>query len=90
MKIKNGFILSRVGDDMVAVATGELSGEFSNLIVLNSVGTFLWEKLSAEGGADAESLASAVLEEYEIDEKTARADISVFLDRLSAAGILES
>ena len=72
---------------MVAVATGEC--QFFKPDSIEQAGTFCG-KLSAEGGADAESLASAVLEEYEIDEKTARADISVFLDRLSAAGILES
>lgn len=57
-----------MGDDIVAVATGAMSRGFSSLNVLNDVGAFLWEQLLAEGGADENSLVSAVIE-YETDEK---------------------
>jgi len=90
MKIKDGFILSKVGEDYIAMPAGEPSGKFSNMIILNSTGAFLWERLSTEGGSDEESLIKSLLAEYDIDEQTARADISNFLKKLSSAGILEN
>ncbi|HOA84802.1 MAG: PqqD family protein [Clostridiales bacterium] len=90
MKIKGGFILSKVGEDFVAMPAGELSGEFTNLIILNSTGAFLWERLATENGTDEESLLQALLAEYEIDEQTAQTDISNFLKKLGSAGILDN
>jgi hypothetical protein len=89
MKIKEGFILSKVGGDTVAVASGNLSKTFSGVVVLNGSGAFLWNVLASGGGTDEKGLLSALLDEYEIDESTARADIGLFIDKLSAAGIIE-
>ncbi len=89
MKIKDGFILSKVGGDTVAVASGNLSKTFPGVVVLNGSGTFLWNVLASGSGTDEKGLLSALIGEYEIDETTAMADIKLFLDKLSAAGIIE-
>lgn len=87
MKIKQGFVLSKIGNDTVAVATGELSREFSGVVVLNGSGVFLWNQLQNDVTRD--QLLAAMLEAYEVPEATAAADIDAFLAKLEQSGAIE-
>ncbi|MBQ9079543.1 MAG: PqqD family protein [Clostridia bacterium] len=87
MKIKNGFVLSKIGNDTVAVATGELSRNFAGVVMLGGCGAFLWEKLTEE--TDREALVEALLAEYDVDKERASRDVDDFIKKLSDAGILE-
>ena len=42
MKIKQGFVVRKVGDSHVVVPVGELSKTFHGMINLNETGAFLW------------------------------------------------
>lgn len=88
MKVKKGFLLRKVGTQNVVVAIGAQSRNFNGIIRLNDTGKFLWEKLSKEISED--ELISAMISEYEIDEKTARDDITEFINTLKGANLLES
>ena len=88
MKVKKGFLLRKVGTQNVVVAIGAQSRNFNGIIRLNDTGKFLWEKLSKEISED--DLISAMISEYEIDEKTARDDITEFINTLKGANLLES
>lgn len=88
MKIKKGFIMRKVGGKSVVVAAGAASRSFNGMIRLNDTGEFLWKKLSA--GSSEDELLSAMLDEYDIDETTAKADISAFVKQLSDNGIIEA
>ena len=48
MKIKDGFMLRKVGGQNVVVAVGKASLEFNGIIRLNETGKFLWEQLKAD------------------------------------------
>lgn len=61
--------------------------DFSGIIKLSETGAFLWGLL--EKGADREELIARILEEYEVDEATAAADIDRFLMKLREADLLE-
>lgn len=87
MKIKQGFVLSKIGNDTVAVATGELSREFSGVVVLNGSGVFLWNQLQNDVTRD--QLLAAMLDAYEVPEATAAADIDAFLAKLEQSGAIE-
>ncbi len=87
MKIKNGFMLRKVGEQNVVVAVGEASRSFNGIIRLNDSGKYLWEKLSRE--TTEAQLLSDMLNDYNIDEATAKADIERFVAELKKAGILE-
>lgn len=87
MKIKNGFMLRKVGEQNVVVAVGEASRSFNGIIRLNDSGKYLWEKLSQE--TTEAQLLSDMLNDYNIDEATAKADIERFVAELKKAGILE-
>ena len=87
MKIKDGFIVNKVGSQHVVVPVGEASMERHCMIRLNGTGTFLWEQLGANTAEDA--LVEALLAEYAVDEDTARADVTTFLEKLCDADLLE-
>ena len=86
MKIKEGYILDEIGDQKVAISLKCGENDFSEMIKLNEIGAFLWEKLSEE--IEEEKLVEAVTEAYDIDSATARKDIS-FTETLEKNGILE-
>ena len=88
MKIKEGFILREVAGSYVVVAVGPASKDFRGVIKLNSSGAFLWKALEKEDKS-TDDLVKALLEEYEIDEMTARGDVEDFLDKLKGARIVE-
>ena len=48
MKIKEGYILDEIGDQKVAISLKCGENDFSEMIKLNEIGAFLWEKLSEE------------------------------------------
>lgn len=87
MKTKSDYMLRKVAGTYVVVPTGKASLDFSGMISLNSTGAFLWELLDEE--KSEEDLLTAMLQEYDTDEATVRADISKFIEKLKAADLLE-
>ena len=87
MKIKSGFVLKDVAGSNLIVPIGENLVDFSQMITLNETGAFLFKKLI--DGADINTLASAMTEEYDIDLDTAMADVSKFTELLKNEGMLE-
>lgn len=53
---------------------------------LNGTGAFVWQQL--KDGLEREEIAHALTDEYEVDIKTARADVSVFIDTLIERGLI--
>ncbi len=86
MKIKDGFLLKKVGGQNVVVALGEASRSFNGIIRLNDTGEFLWRQLQQE--RTEEQLLAALTAEYDIDPEQARADIAEFLGSLKKAALL--
>lgn len=89
MRIKKGFVIQKVGGSYLACATGKLAADFSAIVKLNETGAFLWKKIEEAGQIEKDSLCSAVAELYGIDIKTAERDVEVFIQNLSANGVLE-
>ena len=87
MKIKDGFILRKVSDAYVVIATGEAAASFNGMISLNETGALLWEKL--EKGCDGKNeLVDALLAEYDVAQELASKDVDAFVAKVEAAGIL--
>ncbi len=86
MKIKEGYLLREVAGNSVVIPLGKSSLDFNGMITLSETGAFLWKKL--EQGADEAMLVSAMLEEYDIDEATAKSDINSFLEKLRSAELV--
>lgn len=88
MRIKNGFELKEIAESFVVIPVSENVVDFSSVIMLNETSAFLWLRL--EKGSDEEELVKDLLEEYDVDERTAKADVSKFIEELKNAGVLES
>lgn len=86
MKIEKEFILREIAGDYILVPVGSTALEFNGLLTVNEIGAFLWERLKKETTIDA--LTAAVLEEYEVDEGTARRDVEEFVASLQKVGVI--
>ncbi len=85
MKIKEGFIIKKLGSGYVVVTIGQASREFNGMIRLNPAGQFLWQSI-LDGADTKEKLVKAMLDRYEdLDEATAKADLDEFLDSVKIA-----
>lgn len=87
MKLKSDYILKKIAGSYVVIPVRTRAVDFSGIIKLTESGAFLWEKL--QGGAEREELIASMLEEYEVDEATAAADIDRFIGKLREADLLE-
>lgn len=86
MKVKEGFILKKMGNQAVVVSVGSASKIFNGMIKLNESGELMWNKLTQ--GATKEELVEAILEEYDITEDIASSDVDRFIETLKKPGIL--
>ena len=86
MIIKKELIKRTISGDTVLVPIGSAVYDANGLFVLNELGGFLWDLLPQ--AENLRQLVDAVLAEYEVDEATARQDISAFLEDLEKLGIL--
>lgn len=86
MKIKDGFILRQVAGNYIVLAVGEEAVDFNGMITVNETGAFLWEILSA--GATKEEMLEKLMAEYDVDEETAKKDITDFLIKLNDGKLL--
>ena len=87
MRIEKEFILREIAGDYVIVPTGKTALEFNGLITVNELGAFIWKKMQQDISED--NLVSAILDEYEVKEETARNDVKEFLSKLEEYNILK-
>ena len=87
MKIKNGFVLREIAGSSVIIPVGERVITFKGMLMPNETGSFIWQKLMSDITYD--DLLSAILDEYEVDETTARADLDGFLAEARDIGAIE-
>lgn len=89
MKQNPDFLLQEVADTIVVVPVGQASVNFSGMITLNGTGAFLWKLLETE--QTVLSMTQALLDRYDVEEATARADVEAFVNKLIPTGaILEN
>ena len=86
MKIIKEFILREIAGECILVPTGKTSQEFNGMITLSDTARFIWENI--ERADSFEELVKMMLEEYEIDEETAKRDAYNFIDQLLASGFV--
>ena len=85
MKVKEGYIMKKLGTGYVVVTVGQASKDFNGMIRLNPAGAYLWQSV-LDGADTKEKLVQAMLARYEdLDEETARKDLDEFLDTVALA-----
>ena len=86
MKVKNGFILRKVGKQYVVAATGDASKNFNGMIRLNDEAAFAFGLL--QDGITEAALVAALVEKYGGNEEDVRADVANFFAKLKEADAL--
>lgn len=82
--VKGDVVSRTVGDEMIL-----LDLESGTYFTLNPVGALVWHELArGQSHAGLDSLTAAVVAEFEVDETTARDDISGLLGELEANGLV--
>ena len=87
MKIKEGFVLRNVVDEFIVMPTGDNIAKFEGAVVLNEVSAFIFKQLQSP--VSREDLLMALLNEYDVDEATAAADLDALLAKFADMGVLE-
>lgn len=86
MKIKEGYLLREVAGSNIVVPVGSGAMDFSGVITLNEVGSFIWKLL--ENDTTKEEILSNLLNEYDVDKAMAESDIDEFINKLKGADLL--
>lgn len=81
IKIKKDLAYRRIAGEMFIVDASR-----AELHEFNGPAALIWEGLAA--GKNNNALVSALTAEFEVEEKTARADLDSFIARLLKAGLL--
>lgn len=87
MQVKSGFKLNQVCGQHFLVPMGESNIDFSKLIALNESSLLLWKRM-AEREFTEDDLVNLLLEEYEVDEMTARNDVKALISQYKAEGVI--
>ena len=74
-------------DEFIVMPTGDNIAKFDGAVVLNEVSAFIYKLLETE--MSREDLLIAILNEYDVDEATASADLDALLNKLAAMGVVE-
>ena len=86
MKIRKQLVKRTIAGDVILVPVGDASLELKGLLTLNETGERMWDLLPR--CETEEALVRQLLEEYEVDEATLRADTAEFLGALRQLEIL--
>ena len=86
MKRNTNFILREIAGENILVATGEAAQIFNGMITLNDVASFIWKNIDECKTVD--KLIASILEEFDIEEETARRDIESFTAELIRMGMV--
>lgn len=86
MKIKDGFVLRKFADKIVAVADDDMADYCNTFIKMNGTGEFVWNLL--QNDVDYDFVIKSLCDTYEVDEDSARSDFDEFLSAVRKAGLL--
>lgn len=88
MKIKDGFTLRTMLGENIVVGEGLSQVNFNKLITLNETAAFLWKELQGKTFGK-EDLVKLLLDNYEVEEERAAADVDKLIDTWIKEGLIE-
>lgn len=87
MKIKKNFEMVSIGDDYILVPVGDEMDKFNGTVILNDISAFLIEKLMIH--RTEEELVDLIVDEYEVDRDTAKADTHAAIEKMKDLGVID-
>lgn len=87
MKVKKDYILREVAGEYLLIPVGEAALKTKGLISLSESGYLLYKQLQQD--CEKQDLVQRMLQEYEVTEDQASADIEAFLEQMRSIDMLE-
>lgn len=87
MKLDVNFVLREIAGEYLVVPLNDAAARIHGVLSLTETGAFLWNLLGIEQTED--TLALALLTEYDVDEDSARIDVANFVASLKEYGCLQ-
>ncbi len=81
MKVKKGFELQEVCGEFIIVPAGVENVDFSKIISLNESAADLWKSVAEMEEFSIDDMVKILMEQYEVDEQTAREDCAKIAER---------
>lgn len=89
MKIKKGFVLRTVCGENVIVGEGLDAINFGRMLCLNETAAWLWKQALEQGDFTAQSLATALENEYEVTPEQALNDVKETINQWTELKVVE-
>ena len=86
MRVKDGFILHNIGEEYMAVATGEAAENFNGIVRNNETAAYIFELLQQE--TTEEAIVDAMRERYDADRSIIERDVKAVIEKMRSAGFL--
>ena len=86
MEIKKEFTLRQIEDEYLLIPSGKAALDLNGMITLNEIAAEIWKVLPQM--EHEEMLVAWLLQEYEVNEETARSDVRELLGLLRGLEIL--
>ncbi len=86
MKINKEMTLREIAGENILVPGANAVLDLNGLFVVTETGALIWKLLPQV--ENEQEIVEKILEEYEIDEDTAKKDVSEFLGKLRKYGII--
>ena len=87
MKVKEQFQIINVAEEYLAIPVGKEIDRFQGIVILSEDSYFLLTKMKEN--RTKEQLIEMLIKEYDIDSLKAEQEITLFLERLHALGMIE-
>ena len=87
MKIKEGFVLRKIGDKDVVIGEGLDQINFNKIIALNSSAANLWRALAIKDFSEEDAI-DFLENYYQIDHQLAEKDAKAILEKWKSVGLI--
>lgn len=81
-------VTRKTGNEYVLVPIANNIADMNSVYTLNETGAFIWEHIN--GSKNVKELITDLMEEYEIDENTARDDVFSFIGEMKKYLIIKA
>lgn len=86
MRIKSNFEIVKIADDYTLVPVADRIESFNGIVILNDVSAFLLENMQED--KSEKELVQLLIDEFDVDKKTAEGDIHEMLIEMKRIGII--
>ncbi len=86
MKLKDGFILTEIGDEHILVPASE-TAHYGHVVRMNDTAAFIVEQLRKD--VSREQIVDALLDQYEVEKSEAEQNVNEIIEKMRSINALE-